>query len=55
MKTSNCLPYVYADTLIEAAKERDIAKIDRITDELAKYYPHLVLPRGTMRPEFLPK
>lgn len=39
------LPAGYAERLALAAADRDIPRIDALTDELVRRYPHLVSPR----------
>jgi hypothetical protein len=47
-------PPFIADALVAAAARHDVPAIDRITDEAVRQYPEMVVPRHSVRPEFLP-
>jgi hypothetical protein len=52
---SEFLPPQIRAALVLAAASRDSEAITALTDQAAKQYPELVLPRTTCRPEFTPR
>lgn len=49
---SEFLPPIFREALMDAASAGDIARIDRITAELAERYPDLVRKRSDVRPGY---
>ena len=52
-QVSEFLPPKLREALVAAGRWRDTEAIDHLTDFAAERYPKLVLPRTTLRPEFV--